>query len=345
MKGTYSLLSDRKEEHLRIASTRDVRSGRGTGLDRYALWHCALPEMRLEDVNTETSFLGATLGAPLLISAMTGGTPRASQVNANLAQAAQSNGLPFSVGSQRIGLEQPALMSTYRVREFAPDVFLMANLGAVQLNYGVTIDACLRAVSEIGADALALHLNPLQEAIQPQGNTDFAGLIGKIRELCARAPCPVIVKEVGWGISPAVARTLQEAGVAAIDVAGSGGTSWSRVEAHRVASEEDASVAAAFDDWGIPTATALIRAREACPQLPLIASGGIESGTDIVKCLALGANVAGMARPLLAAALESAEATSAVVGIVLRQVRIAMFCLGVTRVSELSPEHLYQREA
>ncbi|MHB1318323.1 MAG: type 2 isopentenyl-diphosphate Delta-isomerase, partial [Anaerolineae bacterium] len=332
------------QDHLEIASSRDVASKHTSGLERYALWHCALPEIRLEDVRTDTRFLGHELGAPLLISAMTGGTGRAREINLHLARVAQDHGLPLSVGSQRLGFEQPELMDTYRVRQVAPDILLLANLGAVQLNYGFDADTCLHAVSEIEADALVLHLNPLQEAIQPAGNTDFRGLLHKIADLCARAPCPVVVKEVGWGISPGLANALQAAGVAAIDVAGSGGTSWSRVESHRVTSASEYQVAAAFDDWGIPTATALVQARQSCPALPLIASGGIETGIDIVKCLALGANLVGMARPLLSAAMESAEALAQQVDVILRQVRIAMFCTGTASVSGLSPATLYVRE-
>jgi isopentenyl-diphosphate delta-isomerase len=339
------LVTDRKQDHLRIAASQDVRSGHATGLERYGLWHCALPEIRLADVSTRITFLGHSLGAPLLISAMTGGTERAGEINLHLAQAAQAYGLPLNLGSLRIGLEQPELLHTYSVREAAPDILLMANLGAVQLNYGVTVAACLQAVSSVGADALVLHLNPLQEAIQPAGDTDFSRLIDKIAALCAAAPFPVLVKEVGWGISPGLARALVAAGVAAVDVAGSGGTSWSRVEAHRADSGDAKKVASAFDDWGIPTAKALVLAREACPDIPLIASGGIETGVDIVKCLALGANLVGIARPLLGAAMESAEATRLQVDVILRQMRIALFCLGVEHVTALSPAHIYLRDA
>ncbi len=338
------MIEDRKKEHLQIAAEQDVGSRHTTGLERYALRHNALPEMALEDVDTQTVFLGHTLSAPLLISAMTGGTARAGEINRRLAQAAQQYGLALNLGSLRAGLEQPELLPTYQVRDVAPDVFLMANLGAVQLNYGLTIEACLEAVAAMDADALVLHLNPLQEAIQPDGDTDFRGILPQIAALCRAAPFPIIVKEVGWGISAELALKLEQAGVAAIDVAGSGGTSWSRVEAYRVTTTAEAQIAAAFDDWGIPTATALIQARAACPDIPLIASGGIDTGVDIVKCLALGANLAGIARPLLAAALESSQALQQQISIILRQLRIAMFCLGAARVSTISPDMVYPKD-
>ena len=337
------MIQERKQEHLQIALEQDVRSQHTSGLERYGLRHCALPEIALEDVNTEVVFLGHTLSAPLLLSAMTGGTARGGEINRRLAKAAQRFGLALNLGSLRAGLEQPELLPTYQVRDVAPDIFLMANLGTVQLNYGLTVDKCLEAVASMGADALVLHLNPLQEAIQPDGNTDFRGLLLQIAALCRVAPFPIIVKEVGWGISAELALKLRQAGVAAIDVAGSGGTSWSRVESYRVTAAE-MQVAAAFGDWGIPTATALIQARASCPDTPLIASGGIETGVDIVKCLALGANLAGIARPLLGAALESSRALQQQISIILRQLRVAMFCLGAARISSISADMIRPKD-
>lgn len=336
-------MSDRKEEHLRIAANHDVASRHTTGLERYALLPCALPEMALEDVSPRTRFLGHDLGAPLLISAMTGGTRRAYEINRRLAAAAQRRGLAMGLGSQRVALEGAEPMASYQVRDVAPDVLLLANLGAVQLNYGFGPDDCHRAVESVGADALALHLNALQEAIQPGGNTNFAGLLDKIAQLCRRAPYPVIVKEVGWGISGETVRQLEAAGVAAVDLAGSGGTSWSRVEGHRLGSEKERQVAAAFDDWGLPTAEALGQARKACPHLPLIASGGIATGVEVAKCLALGANLAGMARPLLHAALESDEALEQQLDVVIQQLRIAMFCCGARTTGDLGSERIFSR--
>ncbi len=338
-------MSDRKEEHLDITATQDVRSAHTTGLERYQLLPCALPEMALSDVSLRARFLGHELGAPLLISAMTGGTPRAADLNRRLAQAAQTLGLAMGLGSQRVALDDPQQMASFQVRDVAPDVLLFANLGAVQLNYGLGVDDCQRAVEAVSADALVLHLNALQEMIQPGGNTDFSGLLAKIEALCRQAPYPVIVKEVGWGITGETARRLQEAGVAAVDVAGSGGTSWSRVEGHRLESERERQVAIAFDDWGLPTAKALMQARDACPDLPLIASGGIATGVDVAKCLALGANLVGMARPLLLAALVSEEALHQQLEVTQRQLSIALFCTGSRTVADLVPERIYVRSA
>lgn len=329
------LHSGRKREHLQICLNKDVRSATTTGLERYQFVHQALPEMALADVDTTTSFLGHELSAPLLISAMTGGTELAHQVNQRLARAAQEFGLAMGLGSQRAGIDRPALMATYQVRDLAPDILLFANLGAVQLNYGYGVEECLCAVEAVQADALVLHVNPLQEALQQGGNTDFSGLIDKIAQVCQALSCPVIVKEVGWGISEAIAHKLCQAGVAALDLGGAGGTSWSEVERHRSTSSSDAEVARPFVDWGIPTAVSLVQVRRACPSLPLIASGGVTNGVEAATCLALGANLVGMAHALLRPATESAEAISEKLTIVLRQLRTAMFCAGARTIDRL----------
>ena len=251
---------------------------------------------------------------PLLISSMTGGAPRAAEINRNLAMSAQELGLAMGVGSQRAALERPELASTYQVRKYAPDVPLFANVGAVQLNYSYGVDECRRAIEMIEADALILHLNALQEAVQPEGNSDFAGLARKIEMVCKAMDVPVIAKEVGWGVSGETARLLWDAGVSAIDVAGAGGTSWSQVEAHRIPTEKGRLVAEAFAGWGIPTAESVIMVRKGgIPERgKLFASGGVRNGIDVAKALALGADLAGMARPFLKAAAMSAEDAVAV---------------------------------
>ncbi len=330
----------RKLEHLQICLNKNVQSATTTGLEKYRLVHRALPEMALRDVDTRVRFLGCNLAAPLLISAMTGGTELAQVVNSNLATAAQALGLGMGLGSQRAGLEDDDLMNTYRVRHLAPDILLLANLGAVQLNHGYGPEQCLRAVEAVGADALVLHLNPLQEALQLEGNTDFGGLLAKIEEVCRRLPVPVIVKEVGWGLSGRDARLLRQAGVAALDVAGAGGTSWSEVERHRSASPEAARVARAFAAWGNPTAEALVEAREACPGLPIVASGGISDGIEAAICLALGADVVGIGLSILRAAMNSAEAVQRALQVIVSQLRVAMFCTGAHTLNDLDRSHL-----
>ena len=326
----------RKEEHLRICLEEDVRFHYpAAGFDALQLPHRALPELALSEVDTRAEFLGRRLRAPLLISSMTGGSESGRQINRHLALAAQELGLALGLGSLRPALEDPAAAGTYQVRDLAPDVFLCANLGAVQLNYGYGIEECRRAVELVGADALILHLNPLQEALQEGGNTNFAGLLDKIASICAALPVPVIVKEVGWGISEEVARQLAGAGVAAIDVAGAGGTSWSRVEMHRAEGESARRIAAAFENWGLPTVQSLLEARRGAPATPLIASGGLRDGVDVAKALALGAQLAGMARPLLEPASRSIDALRTRLHEIIQELRIAMFCAGCRQAADL----------
>jgi len=333
----------RKLEHLEICLREDVRSAASVGLERYRLIHQCLPEMALDDVQTSTRFLGHEFRAPLLVSSMTGGTDLAAEVNRRLATAAQELGLAMGLGSQRAGIEDPTLMATYQVRSCAPDILLLANLGAVQLNYGYGVDECLRAVESVGADALILHLNPLQEALQPEGNTEFSGLLAKIERVCRELPVPVVVKEVGWGLSPQAAEQLCRAGVAALDIAGAGGTSWSEVERHRSEEPAAAEVASAFAGWGIPTADSLVRVRQTLPDLPLIASGGLTDGVEAALCLALGADLVGMAQPLLRPAMESAQAVIARLEIVIRQLRVAMFCSGARSIGQLDRSRVTAR--
>lgn len=325
----------RKLEHLDICLHQDVRSGITSGLEYYRLVHCAAPEMALADVDLTTRFCGHTLAAPILISAMTGGTQAAQQINKRLAQAAQQFGLAMGIGSQRSVLEDPSLLPTYQVRDVAPDILLFANLGAVQLNYGYGPAECLRAVEYVGADALVLHLNPLQEALQPNGNTNFGALVDRIGEICAILPVPVIVKEVGWGISVTTASALIQAGVAALDIAGAGGTSWSQVERQRCTTRAEKEVAAAFTNWGIPTAEALMSIRHSLPDTPLIASGGLTNGVEMALVLALGADVAGMALPLLAPAVSSLVDLVEQIEVIIRQLRIALFCTGSRTPADL----------
>ena len=334
--------SSRKADHIRINLDEDVRSGLTSGLERYHFVHQALPELNLEDVELNLELFGRELQAPILISSMTGGTDQAGKINRILAEAAQETGIAMGLGSQRAAIENPGLSSTFQVRQFAPDVLLFANLGAVQLNYGYGIEQCQRAVDMIAADALILHLKPLQEAVQPEGDTRFAGLLNRIEEICQALPVPVIIKEVGWGFSELAARQLAAAGIAAIDVAGAGGTSWTQVEMHRAETQDQARLAAAFIDWGIPTAQAIMNVRKVAPNLEVFASGGLRDGIDIAKCLALGASLGGLASPFLKAANQSLEKTIDTISLIRRQIAVAMFASGTANLEKLRQARLIE---
>lgn len=333
-------ISNRKADHIRINLEEDVASGLTTGLENYRFIHRALPELDLEQVDLSVELFGKRLRAPILISSMTGGTPEAERINLTLAEAAQGSGVAMGVGSQRAAIEHPELRRSYQVRRAAPHALLFANLGAIQLNYRYGVDECRQAVEMIEADALILHINPLQEAVQPEGDTRFAGLLAKIELVCRDLGKPVIAKEVGWGFSEEDARRLAEAGVAAIDVAGAGGTSWSQVEMHRARTASQARLAAAFLDWGIPTSEAIQNVRRAAPRLRVIASGGLRSGIDIAKCLALGADLGGMASPFLKAAALSLEDTVQTIQEVAREIQVCMFACGAGSLADLRQQRL-----
>jgi isopentenyl-diphosphate Delta-isomerase len=321
----------RKLDHIRIVLGEDVAAkGVHAGFAAYRLPHYALPELDLAEVDTRTTFLGKPMRAPLLISSMTGGAAAAEKINLALAEAAEQLGLAMGVGSQRAAVADPRLAPTYQVRKVAPHIPLLANIGAVQLNYGFGVDQCRRAVEMIEADALILHLNPLQEAVQPEGNTNFKGLLAKIEQLCQALEVPVIVKEVGNGIGARDALRLYECGVRIIDVAGAGGTSWSEVEKYRQPNAQGARVAGAFADWGIPTTECIRQVRAALPEATIIGSGGVRSGVDVAKAIALGADLAGTAKPALASAIDERGAPAVVEGLeaFIRELRVAMFCAG-----------------
>jgi isopentenyl-diphosphate delta-isomerase len=336
--------SSRKADHIRINLNEDVRSGLTTGLENFRFTHQALPELNLEEINLQQELFGRQIKAPILISSMTGGTTEAAEINRTLATAAQETGIAMGLGSQRVALEYPELASSFQVREFAPDILLFANLGAIQLNYDYGVEHCQRVVDMVQADALILHLNPLQEAVQPEGETLFSGLLDKIKVVCQGLSVPVIAKEVGWGISEAAASRLAEVGVAAIDVAGAGGTSWTQVEMHRAQNEHQARLAATFLDWGIPTAESILQVRRAAPGIPIIASGGLRTGLDIAKCIALGATLGGMAGPFLKAAVRSVEETILTVEEIWREIQVSMFACGAGDLNQLQKTPLERRE-
>jgi len=339
-----ALISTRKNDHIQINLEKDVRSSLSSGLEKYRFIHEAVPELDLNNVDTSLTLFHKKLSAPLLISSMTGGTKDASKINSRLAAAAQEAGIAMGVGSQRAALEDPKLVATFQVRKVAPDILLFANLGAAQLNYGFTVDHYRRAVEMIQADALFLHFNPLQEAVQHGGDTNWDGLANKIERVCRTLDVPVIAKEVGWGISGKSAKILADCGVAAIDVAGAGGTSWSQVEMHRAPDEFLRDLAGSFIGWGIPTAESIIMVREAIPRLPIFASGGLKDGIDIAKCIALGATLGGMAGPFLRAAAISPAKIQQVIELFTRQLQITMFATGARTISDLMNSSLVENK-
>ncbi len=336
----------RKADHLRICLDEDVQFyGVTNGLERYRFTHCCLPELNRSEIDITTTFLRKSLGAPLLISSMTGGTEQAKTINFRLAEVAQHYKLAMGVGSQRVVVENPQVADTFAVRSHAPDILLFANLGAVQLNYNYGLDECQRIIDVLEADALILHLNPLQECIQPNGDTNFRGLLDKIRIICKKISVPVIVKEVGNGISAAMAQKLIDTGVSAIDVAGAGGTSWAKVESERALNEKQRRLGLTFADWGLPTAECITNIRAVAPEIPLIASGGLRNGLDVAKAIALGADIAGLAWPFLQAAAESTDAVDALVQLLIAEITTVLFCTGNATLSQLKQSDALQKLA
>jgi len=334
----------RKAEHLRICLDEDVQFAQTTnGLERYRFIHCCLPEINRDEINLRTQFLGKSLSYPLLISSMTGGTEFAGTINRRLAEVAQHYNMAMGVGSQRVALEKPQVAATFAVRSHAPDILLFANLGAVQLNYKYGLDECRRVVDLLQADALILHLNPLQECIQAGGDTNFCGLLDKIEKLCGKISVPVIAKEVGNGISATMATRLIDAGMSAIDVAGAGGTSWAKVESERAENSLQRRLGMTFADWGLPTAECITTIREVAPEIPLIASGGLRHGLDVAKAIALGADIAGLALPFLQAAAESEAALYELVEVLIAEITTVLFCTGTANLQEFKRSQVLQR--
>ncbi|MBD2252216.1 type 2 isopentenyl-diphosphate Delta-isomerase [Nostoc parmelioides] len=334
----------RKADHIRICLEEDVQFRATTnGLERYRFTHSCLPEIDRDDIDLSATFLGKKLNAPLLISSMTGGTEQAGIINQRLAGLAQDYKLAMGVGSQRVALEKPQVADTFAIRKYAPDVLLFANVGAVQLNYKYGLDECLRIIDMLEADALILHINPLQECIQPRGDVNFRGLLDKINQLCTKLPVPVIAKEVGNGISGAIAEKLIAAGVQAIDVAGAGGTSWAKVEGERAESAMQRRLGQTFADWGIPTAECITSVRAIAPHIPLIASGGLRDGLDIAKAIALGADIAGLAMPFLQAAVDSEAALQDLAEVLIAEITTVLFCTGNATLHQLKHSGSLQR--
>lgn len=333
-----SSIDQRKQDHIDVCLSDSVEKN-PSSFDEYQLEHVALPELDFNSIDTSVDFLGKKLSAPILISSMTGGVGSAQKINEHLARAAENKGVAFSVGSQRALLEDESRLDSFNARSFISSVPLIANLGAVNLNYGIDINSVKRAVELIEADALFFHLNPLQEAAQEGGDTNFEGLIEKIGAIVDQLDVPVLVKEVGNGISYNVALQLKEVGVEWIDVSGKGGTSWVNVEAERAETSKYKRLGDVFGSWGIPTADAIMQCSQV-DNLNLIAGGGVRSGLDIAKAIALGAEMATMARPFLKAATHSNEAVEEIIEQFSFEFRVALFCAGVQRPNELSKKHI-----
>jgi isopentenyl-diphosphate delta-isomerase len=341
---TASLTQSRKADHIRICLDEDVEFNETTsGFESYQFSHCCLPELNLSDINLKTRFLGKELNAPLLISSMTGGTEFAQLINYRLAEVAEHYRIAMGVGSQRVAIENPDVAQTFALRSRAPNILLFANLGAVQLNYKYGVEECQRVIDILEADALILHLNPLQECIQTEGDTNFKGLLNKIKNLCQVLPIPVIAKEVGNGISATMAAQLIDVGVSAIDVAGAGGTSWAKIEGERAKDAKQRRLSQTFGNWGIPTAQSLREVHAIAPHIPLIASGGLKNGLDVAKAIALGADIAGLARPFLQAAVESEIALQELVEVLIAEITTVLFCTGNATLSDLKHSHVLKR--
>ncbi|MEM3078329.1 MAG: type 2 isopentenyl-diphosphate Delta-isomerase [Nitrososphaerales archaeon] len=331
-------LIERKADHINISLEKQVESKKSTLFECVHLIHNALPELNLDSIDTSTSFLNHKFSAPILIDAMVGGSPESAKINENLALAAEELGIGMVVGSQRVGLSSPSLAETYSiVRKRAPNIFLASNIGAAQLLKGFGKEEAKKCIDMIGAEAFVIHLNPLQEAIQVGGEPQYKGIIDKIRELISQLSVPVIVKEVGFGISKEVAIKLELAGVSAINVSGAGGTSWSAVEHYRALAldnKEKAELGQLFWDWGIPTAVSLIETRRAT-KIPVIASGGIRTGLDIAKSLVLGANLTGMALPLLRHAAVSKDSLLSFLQKTIYELKTTMFAVGCNDIQDM----------
>lgn len=314
-------IKNHKSKHLRFSLDPGSQSG-SNGLENIKIPYCALPDKSLDNIDLSTNFLGKKIDYPFFISCMTGGAEKSKLINTRLAKAAEKFNIPMGLGSLRIALRNPELLPTFQVRKFAPKIPLLANLGASSLNDGLTESDCQKAVELLQADALVLHLNSLQEAMQPDGNTNFKNLIPKIEKVIKKTKTPVIIKEVGHGIDGQTARKLFNIGVKIIDTAGTGGTSWAWIEA-KIAGED--RMAGIFKDFGLTTYESIL----ACTKikgLTVLGSGGIRTGLDIAKVLYLGCALAGLARPFLCAAIESEEAVDILCSQLISELKIARFC-------------------
>lgn len=332
MKKAFSeSIEKRKKEHLKIAIS-DISQVGSNGLQNYKFTCNSLPEIDYDKIDTSVKFLGKKVNYPFFISCMTGGILEGGKLNKNLSKACEKYNIALGVGSERVAIENPDLAKFYNIRKYAPNIPILANIGLVQLNYGFTHKEFKKCVDMIGADALVVHINPIQEAIQPEGNRNWEGLLGKLEKIIDKISVPVIVKEVGFGMSESVIQRLVKVGVRYIDIAGWGGTNWSMVEGLR--GKADKELGELFSNWGISTADSL----ENCSAVKLIsilASGGIRNGIEIAKCIALGADMVGIASPFAKAGLESEEKVEELIEKYAKELKVTMFGVGVKNIKEL----------
>lgn len=330
------IIQNRKKDHIDICLNKDVQfNSFSAGFDDYQFEHQALPEIDFSDIDLSIELFGKKLNAPIFVSSMTGGLEKGTQINKNLAKACQKLNIAMGLGSQRIILEVPESLESFKVRDVAPDIFLFGNVGAVQLNYGYGKKELAKLVECVGANAIFLHLNPLQEAIQPEGDKNFSNLLKKIDHISKGVKFPVFIKETGCGISASLAKKLNTSAISGIDVAGGGGTSWALIESYRAKNPMQAKIGETFRNWGIPTADSLVKVKENVKNKYIFASGGIKNGIDICKAIALGADCVGIAHPLLEPSIISAEAVEEKLQQYIEELKIAMFCLGVKSIKEL----------
>lgn len=327
---------ERKSEHIRIVLGEKVTGDSvTTGFEKVTFVHQALPEIDFDDITIDTDFLSFTCKTPFIVSSMTGGPDLTEKINRNLAIAAEQRGWILSLGSTRALIEGDGLPTSFQLRTYAPTIPIVANLGAVQLNYQFGPDECKKIAEITDANVFVFHLNSIQEVIQPEGNRNFKGLLSKIEKVCKEMEIPVGVKEVGWGIDGTVARRLFDVGVAFIDVAGAGGTSWSQVEKYRTKDPVKRIAAKTFNDWGNPTTECILDVRKENGSKPIVASGGIHTGLDAAKALALGADMVGIARGLLRAATKSEMDVITLMETREFELKLAMFGIGVSTIAQL----------
>lgn len=328
-------IAERKKDHLKIATSPVSQTG-DNGFGKYSFVHNALPEINFDDIDLSTNFLGKKVSCPFFISCMTGGVAEGLKINRNLAKAAQKYNIAMGVGSQRAAIEHPELAKLFMARDAAPNIPLIANVGLVQLNYGFTYKEFQSCVDMVKADALAVHINPIQEVIQPEGDRNFSNLLPKLSKLHNRLSVPLIAKEVGFGISYEVAERIYKTGIRIIDTAGWGGTSWAKVEGER--REGYKELGDLFGNWGIPSAESIVQVSKLARRkknLTVLGSGGVRNGIEIAKAIALGADLVGIAMPFARAARAGQVEVEKLIERYALELKVAMFGVGAKNINEL----------